>query len=158
MNTGAQFSEDRQYRYALWRIWNEDKPLIMFIGLNPSTANERKDDATIRRIIRFTGEWGYGGFYMMNLFAFVTPYPFKLIEAPDPIGLNDMWLENISTFCQSIIFAWGAFGDPKGHDIIRNRAEIVKNRFSNAFCLGKTKNGHPAHPLYLPKETKPIPF
>jgi hypothetical protein len=119
MSNGAQFSENRWYRYALWRIWNEDKPLIMFIGLNPSTANERFNDPTIRRVIRFAYDWGAGGLYMMNLFAFVTPYPYELAEAHDPVGDNDQWLERISGKCDKIIFAWGAFGDPKGRNVIR---------------------------------------
>jgi len=158
MNSGAEFSENRWYRYALWRIWNENKPPVMFIGLNPSTANERKDDATIRRVIRFAFDFGAGGLYMMNLFAFVTPHPYELAEAHDPLGDNDDWLERISGKCDRVIFAWGAFGDPKGRNVIRERAEAVKARFPGAYCLTKTKSGHPAHPLYLPKDTKPTPF
>ena len=87
MRQGAQFTEDRQYRYALWRIWNEDKPLVMFIGLNPSTANEYKNDPTIRRVMRYAADWGYGGVYMMNLFAWVTPYPKELEKARIPLEI-----------------------------------------------------------------------
>ena len=66
--SGAEFSPDRKYRYALWRIWDKSNPLIMFIGLNPSKANELKDDPTIRRVRRFAFDWGYGGVYMINYF------------------------------------------------------------------------------------------
>jgi hypothetical protein len=65
------FSTDRKYRYALWRKWDAINPLAMFIGLNPSTANEDGDDRTIERITAIVTNWGYGGFYMMNLFAIV---------------------------------------------------------------------------------------
>ena len=158
MNTGANFSQDRMYRYALWRIWNEDKPLVMFIGLNPSKAHETKDDPTIKRVTRFTYDWGYGGFYMMNLFAFVTPYPRELMLAIDPLGENDGWLEKVAVDCERVVFAWGAFGDPKGLQMIRDRAEAVKGKFPGAYCIRKTKGGHPEHPLFLPGNLKPEPF
>jgi len=67
VESGAEFSECRKYRYALWRIWDKSKPLVMFIGLNPSTANENVDDPTIRSVCRMTKNNGYGGVYMMNL-------------------------------------------------------------------------------------------
>ena len=58
---GAVFSPDRIYRYVLYRVWDEAKPRVMFIGLNPSTADESVDDPTIRRCKRFAADWGYGG-------------------------------------------------------------------------------------------------
>lgn len=58
--TGATFSKDRLYRYQLWRIWDESKPYMNVIGLNPSTADETKDDPTIRRCLGFAKAWGYG--------------------------------------------------------------------------------------------------
>ncbi len=70
MRTDAKLSDCRIYRYALWRIWDDAKPLVMFIGLNPSTADETEDDPTIRRCISFAQNWGYGGLYMANLFVF----------------------------------------------------------------------------------------
>ena len=53
----AFFSKDRLYRYALWRIWDNELPKVLFIGLNPSTADEVKDDPTIRRCIRYALDW-----------------------------------------------------------------------------------------------------
>ena len=50
----AKFSKDRIYRYALWRIWDDTLPKLLFIGLNPSTADETNDDPTMRRCIRFS--------------------------------------------------------------------------------------------------------
>ncbi len=47
LNSGALFSDDRVYRYALWRTWSPSQPSVMFIGLNPSTADESQDDPTI---------------------------------------------------------------------------------------------------------------
>lgn len=158
MNQGAHFSEDRHYRYALWRIWNENKPPVMIIGLNPSRAHESKDDQTIRRVMRFAYDWGYGGVYMMNLFAWVTPYPEELDLAKDPLGDNDGWLERVAVDCQIVVFAWGAFGDGKGRQNIRDRVEAVKALFPGAYCIRKTKGGHPEHPSRLPGNLKPIPY
>ena len=71
-NKGAYFSPCRKYRYALWRIWNQNKPYAMFIGLNPSIADEVYDDPTIKRCINYSKSWGYGGVYMTNLFSYVS--------------------------------------------------------------------------------------
>lgn len=152
MIQGAQFGEDKNYRYALWRIWDQSKGLVMFIGLNPSTANERLNDPTIRRVQKFTAEWGFGGFYMMNLFAWVTPYPQDLRLAKDPIGENDAWLADIHAKCHMHIYVWGSF--PQATD----RARVIMERFPGGYCLGRSKMGNPLHPLYLPSETKPILF
>ncbi|GHX72979.1 hypothetical protein VCSRO16_3593 [Vibrio cholerae] len=70
MKNTAELSKCRKYRYALWRTWDSDKPFAMFIGLNPSTADEKNDDPTLRRCINFAKSWGYGGVCMANLFAF----------------------------------------------------------------------------------------
>lgn len=158
MNQGAQFSEDRRYRYALWGIWNEDKPLVMFIGLNPSRANENTPDPTIRRVMRFAYDWGFGGLYMMNLFAWVTAYPHELNTANDPTGENDHWLEKVSLQCEMIVFAWGAFGEPKRQQVIRDRTEVIKSRYHGAYCIGRTQKESPGHPLFRPGNLKPTPF
>lgn len=149
---GAEFSADRKYRYALWRIWDISKPMVMFIGLNPSTANETEPDPTITRVMNFARSWGYGGFYMMNLFGIVSSKPEILLKDPDPQGDNDQWLEKIASQCQDIVFCWGVFKQA------RLRAEEAKKRFPGAYCLKKTKEGHPWHPLYVAGKTKPIPF
>jgi hypothetical protein len=150
MIAGAEFSSDRKYRYALWRVWDRSKPLVMFIGLNPSTANETALDPTITRVMNFSRYWGYGGFYMMNLFGIVSSKPAILLTDPDPLGDNDQWLWKIAGQCEMIVFAWGVFKQAS------TRAEEVKKRFPGAYCLKKTKDGHPWHPLYVAAATKPI--
>lgn len=149
--SGAEFSECRKYRYALWRIWDESKPLVMFIGLNPSTANESSDDPTIRRVKKFASDWGYGGVYMMNLFAFVTPYPEQLSKCEDSLGDNDGWLEKISEKCERIIFAWGSFQEA------RERAIEVLHKFEG-YALVINLDGSPRHPLYVRGDVEPVPM
>lgn len=84
-DNGATFSSCRKYRYALWRIWDSSKSMVMFIGLNPSTANEVAPDNTIKRVEAIVHNWNYGGFYMMNLFAIVSADPTVLKTHPDPL-------------------------------------------------------------------------
>lgn len=151
INKGAEFSECRRYRYALWRIWDDSMPKVMFIGLNPSKANETTDDPTIRRVHRFAIEWGYGGFYMLNLYAWVTPYPGELLNCEDPVGNNDEWIEKIAGKCDKVIFAWGS------GEMAESRASIMAEKL-DGFVLKHNKNGSPRHPLYVPSGTKPVKF
>jgi hypothetical protein len=150
--TGAEFSSCKKYRYALWRIWDKKLPLAMFIGLNPSKAGEDRDDATIRRVKHFSKEFGYGGFYMMNLFAVISTDPKYLKQCDDPLGENDHWLEKISFRCKDYIFCCGSFKEAN------DRLAELRIKFPMAYCLGITKEGYPKHPLYLSQKTKPIPF
>lgn len=150
-SSDAQFSDCRKYRYALWRIWDEDKPRVMFVGLNPSDANEIENDPTIRRVINFARSWGYGGVYMCNLFAYITPYPKELNNVDDLIKDNDKWLLEVSKQCDKVVFAWGSF-DVNGRD------EQMKKMFPNAEALIINKNGSPRHPLYVKSDVKLIRF
>jgi hypothetical protein len=149
---GAEFSQCRNYRYALWRIWDVTKPRVMFIGLNPSTANEITDDPTIRRVKSFARSWGYGGVYMCNLFAWVTAYPDELLKCPDPLNGNDFWLLKIAAQCTDVVFAWGNFKEAQ------ERAKDVIERFPKAKALQINKNGSPKHPLYVAGDVVPIVY
>jgi len=139
---------DRKFRFYLKRIWDENKSFVMFIGLNPSTANETENDPTIKRCINFAKAWGYGGMFMTNLFAFVSTDPKKLMF--DRIAENDHWIYEISKNIDKIVFVWGAF------KIHKSRMDEVIKTFPTAYCIGKTKDGYPRHPLYLRSDSKPV--
>lgn len=149
---GAEFSKCRNYRYVLWRIWDVNKPRVMFIGLNPSTANELTDDPTIRRVKKFAQRWGYGGVYMTNLFAWVTAYPDELLKCPDPVNGNDVWLSKIAYLSSEVVFAWGSFEEAQ------ERAKKVIEMFPEAKALIINKDGSPRHPLYVPGNITPIKY
>lgn len=154
-NNGANFSEDGKYRYSLWRIWDNSLPLVMFIGLNPSTANQIDNDPTINCVIKFCKQWGYGGVYMMNCWAYVTSDPKLLKSNP----MSDEWNNNTLTItaskCKDVVFAWGKFEVIKAS----GRDKELIEMFPHALCIGQ-KGGHPFHPLwagvYAPKETKAL--
>ena len=146
-------SEDRKYRYVLSRIWDESKPLVVIIGLNPSTADEKDDDNTIKKCINFSKNWGYGGLYMLNLFAFRATAPSDMFNASSPIGEeNSKYIEKYSKLSDKVICAWGNNGN------FKNRSKEVLLNIENKFYLKLNKTGEPAHPLYLNKNLIPIKF
>lgn len=149
---GAIFSDCRKYRYVLWRKWNECKPMAMFIGLNPSTANENKSDNTITKLCKVASHNGFGGFFMLNLFALVSPYPDDLKKCENPIMDNDKYLMEYSEKSTKIIYCWGNFKEAQ------DRARQVAAMFPQPYCFVKNKNGSPKHPLYCKDESILIPF
>ncbi len=151
-NSGAEFSICGEYRYQLWRIFDDSKPLVMFIGLNPSTANQTKNDNTVTKLIKVSANNGFGGFYIVNLFAVISKDPNILITHPNPLGDNNEWLLKTSALCNRTVFAWGNFKEAK------ERSIQVASMFNNPYCFIQNKNGSPKHPLYCKDETILIPF
>ena len=143
--SGAVFlDDDRKFRVALWRIWNRDSKPLLFVGLNPSTASEFQDDPTIRRVARFARDNGYGGLFVGNLFDQVTPNPDCLDMERDQ-SMNDVALHNMREMSGATLVGWGHFGD-----LARNRVgEVLQLLREPLYCLGKTKDGWPRHPLYI---------
>jgi hypothetical protein len=158
MEAWANFSPCRRYRYDLWRKWPDSPEVrhngyVLFIGLNPSTADETNDDPTIRRCIAFARAWGYSGLCMANLFAFRATAPADMLAEHDPIGPeNDEYLLRLASQALLVVAAWGTNGTHLQRDA------RVKNLLPDLHYLRLTKDGHPGHPLYLPKTLLPQPF
>lgn len=153
MKSDAKLSKCRKYRFALWRTWDETKPYAMFIGLNPSTADEVKNDPTITRCINFAKTWGYGGLCMANLFAFRATDPSEMMMASDPIGSeNNEWLANLSRNAGIVVAAWGNSGNHL------NRSKQVIRLLPNMHYLKMNQSGEPTHPLYLKADLQPVPM
>jgi len=155
--SGAEFSANRRYRYDRWRHGSSDPGDGLFIGLNPSTADEHDDDATIKRCRDFTARFGYGRFHMANLFALCTKSPRILRASPDPMGDdNDQYLRKLANKASVIVCAWGDHGRHQGRDI-----EVIKrlNDYPRQ-CLAINQTGTPKHPLYFQGDTplKPYPL
>jgi len=147
------FSPCRTYRYTLWREWIGGEGYAMFVGLNPSTADETQDDPTIRRCISFAKAWGYAGMCMTNLFAYRATDPEDMKAVDDPVGPeNDANLMDVARGAGVIVAAWGVHGTHKG----RNSAVLAI--LPALHCMALTKDGHPGHPLYLRKTLTPVPF
>ena len=152
---GAEFSEDRRYRYALWRMWGGPAcDVLAFIGLNPSTADENIDDPTIRRCMGFARLIGCQGIFMLNLFGYRSTDPKALTQVDDPVGpAND---SAIRRFCGRpfvwTVAAWGAGGALQGRD------KAVLGMVDEVYCLGLTKAGQPRHPLYVKGDTELVRY
>lgn len=152
-STGAELSEDRVYRYTLHRIWNPLKRPAVFIGLNPSTADETEDDPTITRCINYAKAWGCGGLFMLNIFAYRATDPKTMKDTSRPVGpRNDYWLLRVTEANGIIIAAWGNHGKYLERDLAVRELLFHKD----IYCLGTTKTNQPKHPLYLRANLKPV--
>ena len=141
---GAIFSDDRIYRYALWRVWNNNQPVLLQIGLNPSKANEIRSDPTITRGIVRADKTGFGGFLMANLYAYVSTQPGALLGDGDFIGeYTDYYLKQMIDVSQRQLCGWGFFLP------VLRRAPTVLAMIKEPYCLGMNKDSQPKHPLYV---------
>ena len=113
----ARFSDCGKYGYRLWRTWDETKPPVVFIMLNPSVANAKRDDATITRCVRRVQRLGAGGMIVMNLFAIVATRRAEIYRAPDPVGPeSDTELLEACHGALHVICGWGNDGHYQGRD------------------------------------------
>ena len=147
---GAVISECGNYRYSLWRIWDDTKPMMMFIMINPSKADADNDDPTIRRCIGFAKSWGYGGFYVGNLFGYRATDPKELKKVDNPRGrFNYDNLLKMSRKSDIIVCAWGnKLGAPS--------KEIQS--LGDLYYISVNNDGTPGHPLFLKGDLNPQPF
>lgn len=154
---GAIFSPCRQYRYILWRKWDDTLAPLVFIMLNPSTADATKDDKTISMCCHFARQEGAGGIIVVNLFAFKSTDWKALLGTPDRVGSENMiWVERVCRNAPRIVVAWGS--KPVFREEISNMAKHLSYFGASIFCLGKTKDGSPKHPSRLPGDTALIPW
>jgi hypothetical protein len=124
--------------------------------LNPSIADHRLDDPTIRRCIDFSRRWGFGGLVVVNLFAFRASSPRELLAAADPVGAGNR--RAISSACRAascVVVAWGVHGGrwDRGAKVLAMIREEIP-----LFCLGSTKNSQPRHPLYVRGDAALLPW
>jgi len=135
------------YRFKLSRIWEPTKDKILFIMINPSTANANEDDRTIKALLEITKKWrGYGGFYVGNLYPHITPRPADLrcIAFPPDIRLkNEKSIEEMASECSIVIYAWGT----KGPDEKQREPEWLRKIMDrDVCCIGLSVKGVPKHP------------
>ncbi len=173
LDSGAEFSADRLYRWRLWRRWDHG-PVLMVIGLNPSTADEHQDDPTVRRCIGFARAWGFAGLRMFNVFAYRATDPRQMIAHMQGLsqaafkGVVGTNVRKIRTYAEitidgggAVLAAWG--NHARQFDMsatvrwnLYSRAEGVRRL--DVACLGRTQSGEPKHPLYLANSVQPEPY
>ena len=153
--TGARFSIDCRYRYALRRVWGHDEDLCNFLLLNPSSAAEATHDPTSERCERRARRWGFGGLIVTNLFALCATDPAGLRRVADPIGPeNDAAILEAARGARLVLCGWG------NHGAYLDRASAVRALLAGLgvtpYGLTLTKLGEPAHPLYLGYDRHPL--
>lgn len=159
MRREALLTLDRRYRYWLRRDWGERPgatPPVVWVMLNPSTADADVDDPTIRRCIGFARGWGYEAIEVVNLYAWRATNPRDLRLAADR-GVDLIGPDNLAAIREAIdaagivVAAWGASARTHCATLPRPDVEqIADDARRRLTCLGLTKGGDPRHPLYVP--------
>ena len=153
MELSAAISDCKKYRYELRRTWDSFKPTVLFIGLNPSTADGSSDDNTSRVCINYAKRWGYGSLLLGNLFAYRSKDQSALHRVTDPVGPeNDAWLKRLQSQADLVVCAWSNTGALMQRDL------AVLSFLDNPHCLTKLKSGRPGHPLYKRSDLRPVPL
>lgn len=156
----AIFSECGRYRYTLERSWASAPRYVLWIMLNPSTADASQNDATIRRCIGYARAWGYTGILVGNLYAWRSTSPRGLYSAPDgSVGAigedNDRHLRDMLERASLLVCAWGQLGP----------TTLASNRVLQIFrppcrlephALRFNASGEPSHPLRLAGNLEPV--
>ena len=146
----ATFSCCQRYRYEWFHRWAEGA-YVMFIGLNPSTANQFQSDPTVRRCIDYAERWGFGALCMTNLFAWRATDPALMKQQTKPIGpRNDATLQRLAAGAGLVVAAWGRHGNHL------HRGADIQAMLPDLHALRLNLDGTPAHPLYLKKDLQPF--
>ena len=157
LHSEAVFSEDGKYRYLLSRQWSDFAPRVLFIMLNPSTADAEANDPTVKRCVDYAHEWGYGSIEVANLFALRSTDPSRLLKDKDPIGPDNLlMIEAALTRAKMVVGAWGNNVDPKHRISTARRVIDMVRKTHDLYALSRTNAGEPGHPLYLKVDAKPF--
>lgn len=152
----AEISRCERHRFKLGRVWDTNLPVLLWVMLNPSTADASIDDPTIRRCINYAKDWDFGGIEVVNLFSLRTPSPKVLIKTSvnerNHSSYNDI-LEKVFLKHDAAICGWGTNGtlDNRNKKIL----DMMNENGCIPFCIDKTSLGEPKHPLYLKKDLLP---
>lgn len=155
IESSATLSPCGLYRYTLERTWDPERATVVFCMLNPSTADASVNDPTIMRCLDFARSLEAGRLVVVNLFALRSTDPEGLRAASDPVGPdNDRHLLE-QTAGRLVVCGWGSTIAQMKSLRLMDRPAVVKKLLTakgdRLWCLGRTKDGHPRHPLYLKK-------
>lgn len=146
-----------QYRYTLRRQAAIQGGRLLWVMLNPSTADEFADDPTIRRCIRFTRDLGFSQMRVVNLYALRATNPKDLWSADDPVGPeNDTTIATEALLADMVICAWG--GNARADRVQHVLDVLSHNGVRHLHALKINADGSPSHPLYLHADSQPVPF
>jgi hypothetical protein len=159
---------DGQFRWTLQRVWGAGANIV-WVGLNPSTADDLRDDPTMLREISFSQAWGFGSLTKVNIFPFRSASPRDLCrwlgERDDPevshaVARNHSVVKNVLRGSTIRIAAWG--NNVQHADLKSFLANIMINKNKWEWhALGTNANGSPKHTLArgkhrIPNDQRPI--
>ena len=156
----ATISDCGRYRYDLTRVVTSNPVgVVVFIGINPSTADAQSNDHSVRKMIGFTSRWGYGVFRLGNVFGYRATDVRELARVDNPVGpANDIYLREMLAQASLVVPCWGNAGKlpPRLRGRIATVSAMLRGLdvFTPVQCLGRTKSGDPKHPLTLGYDTR----
>ncbi len=155
----ATISRCGTYRYTLTRTWGEGGH-VCFIGLNPSTADHRVDDPTVRRWIHFARAWGYDGFTAVNLYPFRSSCPADCRawsrwqeNGPDYYARDQLWANESHVVREAkaaalVVACWGAgTWDPEYVEHVCEQVQEGEAPWPDLMCFARSADGSPVHPM-----------
>jgi hypothetical protein len=158
----ATLSDDGKYRYDLGRAWGKGESQVVWVLLNPSTADAEKDDMTVSKCVGFSKRWGYDAMIIVNLYAYRATKPEVLLEVEDPFGpANYSSVKRRIGDADLLVLGWsGAIEkvNPSTRHWSKtlsryNVEQVAKDNGLTPMCLGRTGLGHPRHPSRLGYDT-----
>jgi hypothetical protein len=146
----CQFACEHQFRYCLKYCWDKSKERIVWIGLNPSRANEYNLDSTLYRVLYYSHKWGFGSFVMLNAFAQISTDP-RVIDRAKGIGRrNDEIIREYLSRTSCVMCAWSNCGRNRQNEL----SQLIGDK--TVCCLGVSKAGYPCHPSRKRNEVKRV--
>lgn len=138
----CRFTHNKKYRYRYFLecCWDENRPRIVWIGLNPSNANKYKLDTTLYRVLYYSYKWNFGSFVMLNAFAQIDSDPHNLDRAKGIGAENNRWIKEYLTGCSTVLCAWSNCGRKRQNELRR----LLNGK--SVWCIGVNADGYPKHP------------
>ncbi|HEU5206081.1 MAG TPA: DUF1643 domain-containing protein [Gaiellaceae bacterium] len=156
---GAELSHDRRYRYVLTRRREPSTPAprsMTWVMLNPSTADEDLDDATIRKCTGFAARWGFERYAVVNLFAYRATKPADLLLRGRDVAIGPENDDRLLEWCRNaalVVVAWGTWG--RAYERGAAVGRMLLDAGIELRAIDVVKSGQPAHPLMLPYSLEP---
>jgi len=152
VRSSANVSDCGKYRYSLSRSWDSAQPVGLFVLLNPSTATALVSDQTMGNCNNLAVNWGWGGFHIVNLYAYRATDPLELKRQRDPVGPdNDRELLKYAKKAACVVLAWGNGHRKRGEEVLR----LLQGQ--RLFCIRHNAGGGFLHPARINAQEYPRP-
>lgn len=158
----AIFSDDRKYRYRLYRDLGSGNGTFVWVGKNPSDADEEKNDSSVTRVRKRAAALGYRHFVVVNLYAYVSKDPRGLLDssrdADGPVGRHNLkFIKEAVREADYVLVAWGHdyVGPMHAEEVLE---EILALGGDKLYRLGIGRHGSPIHPGRCRADARAVPW